>query len=71
MNNNPQNDAKFGKICIFAIVLENHYHGGGVPTEPVVNITRKVDLTKTGPPTQCTRLPLYSWISKSFILIQI
>ena len=53
LNNKPQNDARsygIDKICIFAIVLENRYHGGGVPIEPVVNITRTVDLTKTGPP---------------------
>ena len=65
VNNNPQNDAEFysiGKICIFAIVLENRYHGGGVPIEPVVNITRTVDLMKTQPP------PIDSAYSFTFIL---
>ena len=50
-------------LMVLSIVLEKRYHGGGVPIEPVVNITRTIDLTKTGDHhqwTQRTRLLLYS-----------
>ena len=72
LNNNPQNDVKsygIDKICIFAIVLEHRYHRGGVPIEPVVNITRTVDLAKTGPPPMDSAysftsiIVIFSWIS--------
>ena len=41
LETNPQNDVKsygIGKICVFAIVLEHCYQGGGVPIGPVVKM---------------------------------